>query len=220
MGMFTKKLSYSFQAYKNSVLNRTSGIRIENSIDRSKKKEIVTKLKRRFMDSTLAVNIRFRGLKVTDIDNFRVSLPSDSQFTVAKNSLIKIASNEVDGWSDFNQFAKSDSAILFIGGCFVDAIKVYETFVSKLDKSGDKILFEIQGGVLDGEVLTSALVMNLKALPSKKELIIHFAIMLTKIPIKSAMSIKTVHTKLTCVVKEITGLDTDLNKFLFELLKK
>merc|ERR1711976_273967 len=161
---------------------------------------------------TLAVNIRFRGLKVTDIDSFRVSLPSDSQFTVAKNSLIKIASNEVDGWSDFGQFAKSDSAILFVGGRFVDAIKAYETFVSKLDKSGDKILFEIQGGVLAGEVLTPALVMNLKTLPSKEEIMARFSIMLTKTPIKSAMTIKAVHTKLTRAVKEVAGLDTDLNK--------
>merc|ERR1711976_662927 len=133
---------------------------------------------------TLAVNIRFRGLKVTDIDSFRVSLPSDSQFTVAKNTLIKIASKEVDGWSDFGQFAKSDSAVLFVGGCLVDAINAYEDFVSTLDKSGDKTLFEIQGGVLDGEVLTPAAVINLKNLPSKEELMKRFATNLKKTPIK------------------------------------
>merc|ERR1711907_785772 len=92
-----------------------------------KKKDTVNKLKNHLKESILAVNIRYQGVTVAELEEFRTSIPSDAKFTVAKNSLIRIASNDTDGWSEFGAIAKLDSGVLVVKenvGAAIKGIKI------------------------------------------------------------------------------------------------
>lgn len=65
-----------------------------------------------------------QGLTVAELQEFRRALPEDAKLIVSKNSLIKIAAKEVEGWSGLAETAKGDSAILFVGESVKEAAKV------------------------------------------------------------------------------------------------
>merc|ERR1712151_321861 len=127
---------------------------------------------------------------------------------------IRIASDKVDKFTRFRDFANSDSAVLFVADNIVAAISAYENFVSKLNTTNDKDLFRIEGGVLDGKVLTPADVLSIKTLPTKKESIKRLAIMLKKTPTKTASIVKIIQTKLARAVQKISELDEDQSKLV------
>merc|ERR1712046_128116 len=160
----------------------------------------------------LAVNIRFQGVTAAQLQDFRRSLPADARFTIAKNSLIRIASEEVDGWSDFGKLANFESGVLVVEERIGDAIKAYENFTTKLDKSGKKDIFPVQGGVLNGKLLTSSDVLKLKTLPTKEEAMTQIATVLKKPPIMFALALKGVPSKLGRVINGMSKTDKYQNK--------
>merc|ERR1719440_1124715 len=196
-----------FIVFFNAFRPRSHMLKVENSTTRKKKEDTVIRLKQHFESSVMAVNIKFQGLKVAELESFRRSLPADAHFTIAKNTLIRIASNETHGWSEFSKFTSSDSAILFIGDSIFESIKGYEDFVSQLDKSEGRALFKIQGGVIDGKALDPVDVISLKTIATRKESIKQLAIKLKNMPTKTAITIKSINTKLARAIKEVSMLD-------------
>merc|ERR1711907_542634 len=91
--------------FKQLSIKESSLIKVDNAITLQKKKETVKKLKSYLEKSILAVNIKFQGVTVAELQEFRTSLPSDAYFIIAKNSLIRIASRETHGWSDLGKLA-------------------------------------------------------------------------------------------------------------------
>merc|ERR1739848_800218 len=127
-----------------------SSIMVDNAISFQKKKLTVEKIKSSLEKSTLAVTIGFQGVTVTELQQFRGSLPADARFIIAKNSLIQIASRESHGWSDLGTLTSFESGILVVNENIGDAIKAYENFKTELKKSGKKDASPVRGGVLDG----------------------------------------------------------------------
>merc|ERR1712183_702126 len=76
---------------------RSSVFKVDRAISAQKKKDTVNNLKNHLDKSILAVSLKFQGLTVAELQEFRTSLPSDAHFTVAKKTLIGIATNELDG---------------------------------------------------------------------------------------------------------------------------
>merc|ERR1719335_1194836 len=144
------------------ICSRTTALNVENAITREKKQKTIEKLKKMLATSTLAVNIDFQGTTVSELQEFRRSLPSDAHFIVAKNTLLRIASKESDGWSDFGSTAKRPSGILVVEHNISDAITAYESFVSTMRENGKKENFIVNGGMIDGKMLSPAGVIKLK----------------------------------------------------------
>lgn len=65
------------------------------AISRQKKEATVSTLKEKLSSSLLAVNLKYQGLTVKEVQDFKRTLPEDAKLIVAKNSLLKIAANEV-----------------------------------------------------------------------------------------------------------------------------
>lgn len=65
------------------------------AITREKKERIVSTLKGELSRSLLTVNLKYQGLTVKEIQDFKRKLPADAKLIVAKNSLVKRAANEV-----------------------------------------------------------------------------------------------------------------------------
>ena len=98
-------------------------LQVDNALTSQKKKDTVNKLKKYLKTSILAVNIQFQGVTMAELQEFRRSLPEDAHFTVIKNNLIRIASNEVNGWSNFSLLTKFDSGVLLVEERIGDAIQ-------------------------------------------------------------------------------------------------
>merc|ERR1711959_271469 len=133
---------------KPKISQISKSILVDNAISIQKKKLTVEKIKNHLEKSILAVNIRFQGVTVAELQEFRTSLPPDAYFIVAKNSLIQIASRETHGWSDLGTLATLESGVLVVEESIGDAIKAYESFETKLKSSGRKDIFPLRGGVL------------------------------------------------------------------------
>lgn len=43
------------------------------------------------------------NLQVKEMQDFRLALPADAKIVVCKNTLMKIAADKVEGWSDLKQ---------------------------------------------------------------------------------------------------------------------
>lgn len=103
--------------------------------------------------------------------------------------------NQVEGWSSLAEVATGDSAWFFVGENVADSVKVYQTFVEKLEKDGKKGALSVQGAVLDGRLVPVKDFAKLKDLPSRKELMAKIAIMINKVPTRVASSIAAVPRK-------------------------
>ena len=116
-----------------------------------------------FNDSAGAVLTEYRGLTVKQLQDLRRSLGANANYAVVKNTLAKIAANEV-GISGFDDLLTGPTAIAFINGDVVEAAKGLRDFA----KANPTLV--IKGGVLDGKPLGAAEVAKLADLESREVL--------------------------------------------------
>ena len=64
--------------------------------------------------SAVVVGLRYQGLTVKQLQDFRRSLPAESTMLVCKNTLMRRACEKVEGWSELSPAAKGDNAWLFV----------------------------------------------------------------------------------------------------------
>jgi large subunit ribosomal protein L10 len=194
-------------------------LQVENAITRAKKEATVAALKENLSKSALAINVKYQGLTVKEIQDFKRKLPADAKMVVSKNSLLKIAANEVEGWGALGETAKGDSAWFFVEENIADSVKAYLAFVDKLEKDGKKGAFTVQGAVMDGKLIAPAEFKKLKDLPTKKELIAKIAIAINAVPTKLAVSINAVPRKVALAVKRVSELEDDKTKTVASVAK-
>lgn len=121
-----------------------------------------------FRDSSAVLLTEYRGLSVAALKNLRRSLGAEANYTVAKNTLMKIAAKRagVDGLDDL---LVGPSALAFVKGDPVNAAKSIKNFA----KENQKLV--IKGGFLDGKVLSAADVQKLADLESREVLLAKLA---------------------------------------------
>ncbi len=132
---------------------------------KERKKEIVSELHEFFDNGKVAIVADVSGLTVKELTQLRRSLDKNqAKVRVAKNTLIKIATNSKD-FEAIKSLAKGPSAIV-IG--YEDPAQPAKTTVDffKALKKGS-----IRGGVLEGKALSEAEIKGLADLPSKDELL-------------------------------------------------
>lgn len=108
----------------------------------------LAELKERFADTDSIVITEYRGLTVVQITELRRTLGADVQYSVAKNTLLKLAAKEA-GVEGLDDLLSGPTAIAFIKGEAVDAAKAMKKFAS------NNKAFVVKGGYMDGDALNA-----------------------------------------------------------------
>lgn len=121
----------------------------------------VAELTARFEDASAAVLTEYRGLTVAETTELRKALGTDVTYSVAKNTMIKLAAKQAGVELDDAQLT-GPTAVAFIRGEAVDAAKVMKTF------GGEHKSFVVKGGHMDGNVLSAAQVEAIAELDNRE----------------------------------------------------
>ena len=132
---------------------------------RIQKEETLAKLQDSFAKAKTVVFVNYSGLTVEDSTNLRkASKASGAEYFVAKKSLIKRAATE-KGVKDFNDNSLTGNVGVVFG---------YEDEVAPAKAVKDfgkgKETFSILAGIMEGNFLDQATILQLASLPSKQEL--------------------------------------------------
>ncbi len=132
---------------------------------KERKKEIVADLNNLFAEAKVAVVADLSGFTVAEISSFRRKLESDkAKCTVAKNTLVKIATKEGD-FAALESIAKGPSAFIVGYQDPTQPAKITVNYLKELKKG------TVRGGILEGKLITADQVKSLAALPSKEQLL-------------------------------------------------
>ena len=121
----------------------------------------VAELKQRFESTNAVVLTEYRGLSVAQTTELRRALGSDVTYSVAKNTMIKLAAKEA-GVEGLDDVLTGPTAIAFIKGEAVDAAKAMKDF------GKDNKAFAVKGGYMDGEFLSAAQVEAIAELDNRE----------------------------------------------------
>lgn len=105
-------------------------------------------LKNRFAEASSVVLTEYRGLSVAQTTELRNELGQDVQYSVAKNTLVKLAANDA-GVEGLDDLLTGPTAVAFIKGEAVDAAKVLKKFAA----SNEALV--VKGGYMDGSALSA-----------------------------------------------------------------
>lgn len=132
---------------------------------KARKQEIVGELKEFFKDGKVAIVTDLSGLTVAEITAFRRKLDSsNARCRIAKNTLIKIASDSGD-FKAIEKLAKGPSAIIIGYDDPAQPAKAVVDYIKALKKGA------VRGGVIEGNALSAEEVKALADLPSKEQLL-------------------------------------------------
>lgn len=132
---------------------------------RAQKSEILEELKDRLSKSKSLVFTDYKGMTMSQMDVLRRALDDVSaQFSITKNTLLKIALKETGYKVDDDAIFEGPIATLFSYGDEIAGIKA----LTKAFK--DSGIGKTKAGFLNDEFLTEAKVKQLAELPSKEEL--------------------------------------------------
>jgi len=132
------------------------------------KSAAVKELTERFRGSNAAVLTEYRGLTVSQLKELRRSLGETAQYAVVKNTLTKIAANEV-GITEFDDLLQGPSAVAFVTGDPVEAAKGLRDFAK------ENPALVIKGGYLDGRGMSADDIKKLADLESREVLLAKLA---------------------------------------------
>lgn len=122
-------------------------------------------LAERMSRSQLTIITDYRGLAVDALQEFRSTLkPLDAEFRVAKNTLTRIAAEQV-GIEGLEPILEGPTAILFAYGDVVAPAKAVSDFARS-----SRIL-QVRAGVMNNQVLSPADVSAISSLPPREELL-------------------------------------------------
>ncbi len=128
----------------------------------------VAELAEHFRESSGAVLTDYRGLTVKQLQELRRSLGGSASYSVAKNTLTKIAAREAGVDLD-EDLLVGPTAIAFITGDVVEAAKGLRDFAK------DNSPLIIKGGFLDGKIIQPADIHKLADLESREVLLAKLA---------------------------------------------
>lgn len=132
-------------------------------LTRAQKEEQVAELKEKFSQAKSVYVVDYRGLQVMEADELRRRVRSegagDFEYRVAKNSVLKRASTGTQMESIVSHF-EGPTAIALSYGDPIGLAKI----LSEFSKSHE--IFELKGGVVDGEVVDPRQIAELAKLPS------------------------------------------------------
>jgi large subunit ribosomal protein L10 len=136
-------------------------------LTRNQKEEAVAELNEKFSRATSVFVADYRGLAFEEVrdlrSQLRIATDGDVDYRVAKNSLLRLASEGSDV-EVLKEHFTGPTAIAISYGDPVSTAKVLVKYASSHD------VFEIKGGMLDGKALDQKEVAKLATLPTLLEL--------------------------------------------------
>jgi large subunit ribosomal protein L10 len=136
-------------------------------LTRTQKEEQVAELSEKFSRAKSVYVADYRGMSVGAANALRARIRSegagDFEYRVAKNSILRRASAEQDVAGIASHF-EGPTAIAISFGDPVGLAKILSDFAKENE------VFELKGGVVDGEVVDTAQIAALAKLPSMDEL--------------------------------------------------
>ena len=121
----------------------------------------LAELKEKIAASSSIVITEYRGLTVAQLQELRTNLGFDVDYSVAKNTLLKLAAKEA-GIEIDESLLTGPTAIAFIKGEAVDAAKAMKAF------GKDHEAFVVKGGNMDGAALSAEQVMAIADLDNRE----------------------------------------------------
>lgn len=121
----------------------------------------LAELKARFEQAQSTLLTEYRGLSVAETTELRRALGSEVTYSVAKNTMIKLAAREAGIELD-ESLLTGPTAIAFINGEAVDAAKAMKDF------GKDHKNFVIKGGYMDGATIDAAQVEAIAELDNRE----------------------------------------------------
>lgn len=129
------------------------------------KREIVDQIKDKIQRASSFVILDYKGLTVAEDTQLRNEFrKSEVEYRVLKNTLVKIALNEL-GYTDFDADLNGPTAVAFSYGDAIAPSKVAAQSIKKLNK------MSIKCGMLDGKYVDEATVQALSKVPNKETLL-------------------------------------------------
>eukprot|EP00887_Chlorella_sp_A99_P001382 scaffold8.g1382.t1 len=209
------------------AVQRRGHLQIRAALSRQAKEEQVARLEALFAQSSVVVGLKYQGLSVKQLQEFRRMLPKDTTLLVVKNTLLKLAAERVEGWGELKAAAKGDNAWLFMGEeSIAESVKAYVAAEAKAKEALPKeereasTLLGVSGGVMDTKLLSALEVRKLKDLPTKQELIATIARLINQLPTKVARGINQVPTKLAYGVKALADGQDDKSALVGDVFPK
>lgn len=135
---------------------------------RPEKEAVVADLTELFRNADAVYLTEYRGLTVPQIYSLREKLGRDTSYSVAKNTLARIAAKEA-GIEGLDELLAGPTAITFVKGDFIEAAKTLRDFAKE-----NKTLV-IKGGFADGTVYDAEGAKQLADLKSRPQLLSEMA---------------------------------------------
>ncbi len=121
-----------------------------------------------FRGASASVVTEYRGLTVAQLTTLRRALGAGTKYTVAKNTLVKLAAADA-GVEGLEALLSGPTAIAFVTGEPVDAAKALRDFAK------DNKALVIKGGFMDGNALSVDEVNRIADLESREVLLAKLA---------------------------------------------
>ncbi len=134
----------------------------------TEKIEKVAALKERIEGSQALLLTEYRGLSVHDATELRRSLADQARFTVAKNTLLRLAATQA-GLQGLEDLLRGPTAVAFVQG---DVVATAKRLVEAARKFPALV---IKGGFMDGKVLTAEEARALAELESREVMLSRIA---------------------------------------------
>ena len=174
-------------------------------MDKETKKQIVSHLSSKFKEATFAVLTDYRGLNVEKISQLRRELRNAStDYRVAKNSLLKLASKGTD-FEQLHQYLSGPTAIMLGYDDPIVPSKVLAKFLGKYSE------LTIKAGLLQGKVLSAEEITALSRLPGRKELLSQIVSLFTQPQVRLLRALNYLPLKLVQVLSAIEKNKSDKN---------
>ena len=123
---------------------------------RPEKEEVVARLTDKFRDADAVILTEYRGLSVPQVADLRSKLGRDTSYSVAKNTLARIAAGEA-GIEGLDEMLAGPCAITFVKGGFIDGTVVDADAVKKIaDLESREVLLSKMAGALKGTMSKAA----------------------------------------------------------------
>jgi len=134
-------------------------------LTRAQKAEIIKSLKEKFLKSEAVFVTTFRGFTVAESNEIRKLIrETGGEFKVAKNTLIKIASQNTPAQS-INEYIEGPTALVIAYKDPVEIAKVLKKFTDEHES------LKVRGFVIKGKGFSSEALNELAKLPSKEVLL-------------------------------------------------
>lgn len=200
-------------------------LQIRSALSRQRKEETVESLVQKMEGSAVVFGMRFKHIDVKTIQKFRKQMPSE--VLVCKNTLMRIACDRVEGWSELKEATKGDNLWVFVKeDTIAESVKAYLAFekeqtmkIPKDERDKGAKATEVSGAVMDGKYLTAQEFVQLEKLPTKQELMATVARLIKQVPTKVAIGIKQVPTKLAYGVKAMADADDNKEALVADVCK-